>query len=206
MAAITEQPVSSSISREVGSVSSAQREALLGQRAVAVWLTGLSGSGKSTLAKALEARLVQLGRACYVLDGDNLRHGLCRDLGFSHQDRSENIRRAAEVTRLMNDAGLIVVNAFISPYRDDRESARRIVGDERFIEVHLSADLATCERRDPKGLYRKARAGKLPEFTGISAPYEAPERPELVLDTSRLEVEACIERLLGAVRDKAGMR
>jgi adenylyl-sulfate kinase len=190
------------IRSEAGSVTSTQRETLLGQRAATVWFTGLSGSGKSTLAQALDARLVQLGRACYVLDGDNLRHGLTRDLGFSHADRSENIRRAAEVARLMNDAGLIVVSAFISPYRDDRENARRIVGSDRFVEVHLSTDLATCERRDPKGLYRKARAGKLPEFTGIDAPYEAPEHPELALDTSQLDVEACIDRLLGTLRGR----
>jgi bifunctional enzyme CysN/CysC len=192
-------PVSGSIAPEVGHVTPAQREALLGQRAVTVWLTGLSGSGKSTLAKALERRLMELGRPCYVLDGDNLRAGLNRDLGFSPEDRTENIRRAAEVARLMNDAGLVVVTAFISPYAEDRERARAIVGAERFLEVHLAADLATCERRDPKGLYRKARSGALPEFTGVSAPYEAPQSPDMSLDTGVLSVEAAVALLVERV-------
>lgn len=177
-------------------VTQAQRAAALGQLAATVWLTGLSGSGKSTIATELEKQLISRGRFCYMLDGDNVRTGINRDLGFGHEDRSENIRRIAEVARLMNDAGLIVVTAFISPYREDRAMAREIIGSERFVEVHLDASLEVCERRDPKGLYRKARKGEIPDFTGISAPYEAPERPEIVLGTGASTVEACIEALL----------
>ena len=190
-------PKSGSIRPEVGLVSRERREALLRQRGTTIWLTGLSGSGKSTLAKALEVKLVEAGHPCSVLDGDNLRHGLNRDLGFSPEDRSENIRRVAEVARLMNDAGLIVVTAFISPYAKDREMSREIIGEDRFAEVHLSTSIEVCESRDPKGLYRKARAGALPEFTGISAPYEAPASPRLALDTGVLSVEESVARLLG---------
>jgi adenylyl-sulfate kinase len=205
-AAADTQPISHDINWEPGQVAAAQRKNLLGQEPVTVWLTGLSGSGKSTLAQALEARLVALGRACYRLDGDNLRHGLNRDLGFSPEDRRENIRRAAEVARLMNDAGLIVVTAFISPYRDDRAKARRIIGEERFVEVYLSTDLATCEKRDAKGLYAKARRGEIPEFTGINAPYETPTAPELVLDTAALTIDAAAGRLLDEARRRAAPR
>jgi bifunctional enzyme CysN/CysC len=177
-------------------VTEVERSAILGQRSVTVWLTGLSGSGKSTIATELEKRLIEMGRASYMLDGDNVRTGINRDLGFGPDDRRENIRRIAEVARLMNDAGLITVTAFISPYRADRDMARQIIGPERFVEVHLGASLEVCERRDPKGLYRKARAGEIPEFTGISAPYEAPEQPAVRLDTGALTLEACVERLL----------
>ena len=193
-----EAPESENIRAEIGQVSASERAARLGRRPVTVWLTGLSGSGKSTLAKALERRFFDAGRSAFVLDGDNLRFGLNRDLGFSPEDRRENIRRAAEVARLMNDAGLTVITAFISPYREDRAGARAIVGNDRFIEVHLSADLAECERRDPKGLYRKARAGELPDFTGVSAPYEAPLAPELTLDTAVIGIEECVDRLVKA--------
>ncbi|SDO51970.1 adenylyl-sulfate kinase [Pseudomonas jinjuensis] len=180
-------------------VTSHHRQVLLGQKPATVWLTGLSGSGKSTLAFALEKALMERGRLAYVLDGDNVRHGLCRDLGFSSTDRSENIRRIAEVAHLLNDAGLIVVSSFISPYREDREMARRIIGAGRFLEVHVSTPLATCEQRDPKGLYRKARAGDLPDFTGISAPYEAPLAATLRLDTGELSLDQCLSRLLAAL-------
>ncbi|MNN29381.1 Adenylyl-sulfate kinase [compost metagenome] len=172
------------------------REKFLGQKPVTVWLTGLSGSGKSTLAFALEKALLDRHKLAYTLDGDNIRHGLCRDLGFSANDRSENIRRIAEVAHLMNDAGLIVISSFISPYREDREMACNVIGRERFIEVHVSTPLEACEQRDPKGLYRKARAGELPDFTGISAPYEAPHSAALHLDTSQLSVEDCLAPLL----------
>ena len=184
------------ITWEEGKVRPDERARLLGQEPVTIWLTGLSGSGKSTIARELERRLIDAGRACFVLDGDNLRHGLNRDLGFSAEDRRENIRRVAEVARLMNEAGLIVVTAFISPYREDRAAARRIVGPNRFIEAHLATDLATCERRDPKGLYAKARRDEIPEFTGVSAPYEAPEAPDVVLDTATDDLEVCVARLL----------
>lgn len=182
-----------------GKVSRAERSGKLGQEAATIWLTGLSASGKSTLAFELERRLLDMGKVAYVLDGDNVRHGLSRDLGFSPDDRTENIRRIAEVARLFNDAGMVLITAFISPYRADRDMAREIIGAARFIETHLAADIAACEARDPKGLYRKARAGKLPEFTGISAPYEAPLAPEVVLDTGVLSIEESIERLVQAV-------
>lgn len=179
-----------------GKVTPAERERLLRQRAATVWLTGLSGAGKSTLAFELERRLLDRGRACYVLDGDNVRHGLNRDLGFTPADRHENIRRVAEVAHLMNDAGLLVITSFISPYRADRELARQVIGAERFLEVWVQTDLATCEQRDPKGLYAKARAGQLAEFTGISAPYEAPEHAPLAVNTSGRPVDACVDELL----------
>lgn len=177
-------------------VSAADRARLLKQRPVTIWLTGLSGAGKSTLAFALEHRLVELGRACFVLDGDNVRHGLNRDLGFSPADRAENIRRIAEVAKLMNQAGLIVISAFISPYREDREIARQIIGQENFREIHVSTSLQVCEQRDPKGLYKRARAGNIPEFTGITAPYETPLHPALALDTASMGVASCVDALL----------
>jgi adenylyl-sulfate kinase len=199
-------PVSHDIRWEPGDVAVAQRASMLGQEPVTLWLTGLSGSGKSTLAQAVERRLVELGRPCYRLDGDNLRHGLNRDLGFSPADRHENIRRVAEVARLMNDAGLIVITAFISPYLHDRAMARQIIGAERFVEVYLCTDLATCERRDPKGLYAKARRGEITEFTGINAPYEVPTAAEVVMDTGSLTVEEAAARLLGEARRHAELR
>lgn len=179
-----------------GNICPAQRQQLLAQRPLTIWLTGLSGSGKSTLAAALERQLWQRQHACYVLDGDNVRHGLNNDLGFSPADRKENIRRIAEVARLMNDAGLIVITAFISPYREDRASARAIIGAAFFREIYVSTPLTICEQRDPKGLYQKARQGQLAEFTGISAPYEAPQQADLTIDTSSGTSDACVERLL----------
>jgi len=182
-----------------GRITSAERSSLLGQHPVTIWMTGLSGAGKSTLAFALEARLNQHRYASMVLDGDNVRHGLCRDLGFSEGDRRENIRRVAEVAHLMNEAGLIVIAALISPYDSDRRMAAEIVGKERFHEVHLSADLEICERRDPKGMYRRARSGEITSFTGISAPYETPDNPSLRLDTGALSIEQCVDRLQGSI-------
>lgn len=176
---------------------------MLGQLPMTVWLTGLSAAGKSTLAFALERELVSNGRACYVLDGDNVRHGLNRNLGFSLEDRAENIRRIAEVARLMNDAGLIVVTAFISPFRADRVAAREIIGPESFREVYVSTSLAICESRDPKGLYRRARAGTVAEFTGISSPYEPPEQPDLTIDASRLSLEVILPQLVALVERRS---
>ena len=196
----TAAPRSANISREEGRVSADDREKLLGQRAVTIWLTGLSGSGKSSIAKELERRLYEAGRHAYVLDGDNLRLGLNRDLSFSKAERTENIRRAAEVARLFNDAGTIVLVPVISPFKDDREHARRIIGEERFCDVHVSTPLEVCEARDAKGLYRKARAGEIEEFTGISSPYEPPERPFLCLNTMGRTVDDCVEELLARVR------
>lgn len=179
-----------------GNVADTERARLLRQRPATVWLTGLSGAGKSTIAFELERCLISRGQLVYVLDGDNMRHGLNRDLGFSATDRKENIRRVAEVARLFNDAGLMVIAAFISPYRDDRIMAREIVGDGRFVETHLCAGLGVCEERDPKGLYKKARAGAIAEFTGVTAPYEVPESPELCIDTGRLTVAESVSRIL----------
>ena len=160
-----------------------------------VWLTGLSGAGKSSIADALARQLKAQGRTVALLDGDQLRHGLNRDLGFTPEDRHENIRRAAEVARLMNAAGLTVIAAFISPYRADRAMAADIIGAAHFIEVHVSTPLAECEARDPKGLYAKARAGQIAQFTGVSAPYEAPLSPALSLDTGTLSLDESVERL-----------
>lgn len=177
-------------------IGAAEREARFGQRGCVLWFTGLSGAGKSTLATALEVALVRQGRFAYVLDGDNVRHGLNRDLGFSASDRVENIRRVGEVAALFANAGVIALTAFISPYRREREAVRQAVGRERFVEILVAASLEVCEARDPKGLYRKARAGEIAEFTGISAPYETPEHPELVIDTGRLSVEESVGELL----------
>jgi adenylylsulfate kinase len=160
------------------------------------WLTGLSGAGKTTLARALEASLRARGGMVAVLDGDAVRTGLCRDLGFSAADRRENIRRVAEVAKLMNGAGLTVVCALVSPLRADRELARTVIGTDRFIEVHVATPLAVCEARDPKGLYKSARAGLLAQFTGVSAPYEEPAAPALVLDMGMLEIDEAVGRLL----------
>ena len=172
-----------------------QRGLLAGQQGATLWLTGLSGAGKSTLAYALERRLLAEGHLSCVLDGDNMRHHLNGDLGFSPRDRQENIRRSAVVARLMNDAGMMVICAFISPLRSDREMARQIIGSDNFIEAYISTPGALCEERDPKGLYKKARAGLIPAFTGVSAPYEAPLAPALMLDTGLLSREQACERL-----------
>jgi len=187
-----------------GQVSPEERSRHLKQRPVTVWLTGLSGAGKSTVACALERRLLDMGHTSYVLDGDNVRHGLNGDLGFSPADRSENIRRIAEVARLMNDAGLIVITAFISPYRQDRELARRVVGPAAFLEVYVNTPIEVCEKRDPKGMYDKARKGELPGFTGVSAPYEEPEQPELCIDTTGYGVDECVDQLLGLLGEFLG--
>lgn len=173
----------------------------LGQRPAVVWFTGLSGAGKSTLANALESALVERGIHTYLLDGDNVRHGLNRDLGFSDGDRVENIRRVAEVARLMVDAGLVVVAAFISPFRADRAMARELFAPGEFVEVYVDTPIETCEQRDPKGLYRKARSGEIARFTGIDSPYEVPEAPELRVDTRGRDVAQCVSELLeGLVR------
>ncbi|MGD8108472.1 adenylyl-sulfate kinase [Pantoea sp. FN0302] len=167
-------------------VTRADRQQQHGHQGVVLWFTGLSGSGKSTVAGALEQALHQLGVSTYLLDGDNVRHGLCRDLGFSDADRKENIRRVGEVARLMVDAGLVVLTAFISPHRAERQMVREMLGAGEFIEVFVDTPLAICEARDPKGLYKKARAGELRNFTGIDSVYEAPEQPEIHLDGEQL--------------------
>ncbi len=205
-------PDSRNIVRQHGKVDSARREGLFGQRGCIVWLTGLSGSGKSTIAYALEERLVRDGHATYVLDGDNLRHGLNGDLGFSAEDRVENIRRVGEVAMLFADAGLITVSAFISPYRSGRDRLREAAGPGRFVEVYVNTPIEVCQHRDPKGLYAKAHAGEIKDFTGVSAPYEVPESPELVLNTQDKTVDECVDVVLsyltqaGVVIGQAGSR
>jgi adenylylsulfate kinase len=187
---------SHNLTRHAGAVSRSDRERLLGQRGAVVWFTGLSGSGKSTVAHALEQRLLAAGRLAYVLDGDNVRHGLCADLGFAAADRTENIRRIGHVAALFADAGVLVLTSFISPYRADRARVREIVGD-RFVEVFVDAPLDVCEARDPKGLYRRARAGEIAEFTGVTAPYEPPERPDLHLRTGSSTLDESVAAVHG---------
>lgn len=171
------------------------REQQMGQNACTIWMSGLSGAGKSTIANALEKRLYAMGKKTMLLDGDNVRMGLNSNLGFSDEDRIENIRRIAEVAKLMNDAGLIVITAFISPYRQDRRDAKKIIG-EGFREVYVSTSIAECEKRDVKGLYKAAREGKIAYFTGITSPYEVPEHPDVAVDTAEMDVEACVDHIL----------
>jgi adenylylsulfate kinase len=190
------------ITWHAGHIGRADRERMLGQRGATVWLTGLSGSGKSTIAVAAEAELVKRGKLAYVLDGDNVRHGLNKNLGFSPADRTENIRRIGEVAKLFTDCGVLVFTSFISPYRADRDQVRALFQPGDFIEVYVAADVATCEGRDPKGLYKKARAGQIPDFTGISAPYEEPVTPELVLETGKQTLEQSVRALLGHLEQR----
>lgn len=187
-------------------VTRSRRELLNGHKGVAVWFTGLSGAGKSTLAHAVEEQLHQMGCRTYVLDGDNVRHGLCGDLGFSDAERSENIRRIGEVAKLSIDAGIVVLTAFISPFRSDRDRVRELMADGDFLEVHCDCSVDVCETRDVKGLYQKARAGIVKDFTGISSPYEAPERPELRVDTAHLSLEDSVAQVLAMLRARGVIR
>ncbi|HNQ23729.1 MAG TPA: adenylyl-sulfate kinase [Phycisphaerae bacterium] len=186
-----------------GHVKREEREKLLKQKGCLIWMTGLSGSGKSTFAYTLEHTLMQRGHLCYVLDGDNIRHGLNKNLGFSAEDREENIRRIGEVAKLFADAGLITVTAFISPYRKDRDRNRELLGPGNFFEVFCDTPIEVCEQRDPKGLYKKARAGELKGFTGVDDPYEAPLQSELVLDASKVTPQEAVVRLIEML-EKAG--
>jgi len=179
-----------------GELAPDARERLLGHRPACLWLTGLSGSGKSTLARRIERKLVERSVNAYVLDGDNVRHGLNGDLGFSPEERVENVRRVGEVARLFVDAGTLVLAAFISPYAADRARVRALFEPDTFVEVHLSTPIEACEARDPKGLYQRARAGEIPSFTGISAPYEAPKSPEIRVDTSAAALDECAEEVI----------
>ena len=172
------------------------REKLNGHKSAILWFTGLSGAGKSTLALAVEDHLHKIGIRTFVLDGDNIRQGLCKDLGFTDADRTENIRRIGEVSKLMLDAGVVVMTAFISPFRKDRQLVRDLVKKGDFIEIYCQAPLSVCEERDPKGLYKKARAGQIPEFTGISSPYEAPENPELIIRSGEKPISACTNEII----------
>ena len=185
-------------------VTAEDREKLLNQKGCVIWFTGLSGSGKSTLANAVEQLLHQQRHHTYVLDGDNVRHGLNKNLGFSPEDREENIRRVGEVAKLFADAGTIVMTAFISPYRADRDQARALIADGRFVEVFVDCPLEVCEKRDTKGLYKKARAGEIKEFTGISAPYEPPLNPEVTINSAELSIEECAEAVV-SVLVKSGL-
>lgn len=182
-------------------VARADREKLNGHKAAVIWYTGLSGSGKSTLALAVEKALHDRGCRTIVLDGDNIRHGLNKNLGFSPEDREENIRRIGEVAKLFVEAGMVVMTAFISPYRADRDKARALVPDD-FVEVYVKADLDVCEERDPKGLYKKARAGEIKQFTGISAPYEEPLNAEVEVDTGKASLEDCVQRVLEVLQQR----
>jgi adenylylsulfate kinase len=186
-----------------GAVTRADREQRNGHKGCCVWLTGLSGSGKSTIAVALEKRLWDRGVRSFILDGDNIRHGLNKNLGFSPEDRTENIRRIGEVAKLFTQAGMVAITAFISPYRADRDQVRGLLAPEDFIEVHVDCPLTVCEERDVKGLYQKARAGTIPEFTGISAPYEAPLSAELTLRTDRLSVDDSAGQILAFLAQRA---
>ncbi len=191
--------ISSKSTNIVWHQASVDREVIAQKRdhqSAILWFTGLSGSGKSTLANAVNAALFDRGLSTYVLDGDNIRHGLCKDLGFSDSDREENIRRIGEVAKLFLDAGIIVLTAFVSPFRSDRAKARNLVEGKDFIEIYCSANLKTCETRDTKGLYAKARSGQINDFTGISSPYEEPKNPELDINTGQLTLEECVQIII----------
>jgi len=183
-------------------VTKANHRELNGHKSAILWFTGLSGSGKSVISTALEAALYKQGIHTYRLDGDNVRHGLNKNLGFSPEDRTENIRRIGEVSKLMVDAGLFTLTAFISPYHNDRDHVRKLVEADEFIEIYVQASLETCEERDPKGLYKKARLGDIKGFTGIDAPYEEPRDPEITLDTKRLSIEESVEVILTYLKEK----
>ncbi len=187
-------------------VTRARRAQMSGHGSVILWFTGLSGAGKSTLAHAVEERLHQLGCRTFVLDGDNVRHGLCADLGFSAADRAENIRRIGEMSKLFIEAGVITLTAFISPFRNDRKRVRALVAPGDFIEIYCRCALDVCEQRDVKGLYKRARAGEIQEFTGISAPYEEPENPELVVETDRMPLEVCTDRVMAFLQERGIVR
>ncbi|MCG1146201.1 adenylyl-sulfate kinase [Staphylococcus epidermidis] len=182
-------------------VTKKQRQHRNGHKSAVIWFTGLSGSGKSTVSVALEKELFNEGKQTYRLDGDNVRHGLNKNLGFSPEDRSENIRRIGEVAKLMVEAGALTVTAFISPYKEDREGVRALLEDNEFIEVYTKCSVEECEKRDPKGLYKKARSGEIPEFTGISAPYQAPENPEITIDTEHDTIEQSVEQIIRYLKE-----
>lgn len=194
------QPAPTNIIWHRATVTRARREALNGHRGAILWFTGLSGAGKSTLAHAVEEQLHQRGYRTFVLDGDNVRHGLCKDLGFTPEDRVENIRRIGEMAKLFIEAGIIVLTAFISPFRAERERVRSLVEQGDFIEIHCDSPLEVCESRDVKGLYKKARAGLIPDFTGISSPYETPQNPELIVNTGTTDLNSCVRQVISELK------
>ena len=196
------QQVATNITWHDHSVSSDDRKKLKGHKGAVLWFTGLSACGKSTIANTVDHMLHSLGKHTYLLDGDNVRHGLNKNLGFSAEDRTENIRRIGEVAKLFADAGHLVLTAFISPYRADRDAVRELLGEGEFVEVFVDASLETCEKRDPKGLYKKARAGEIKGFTGIDDPYEAPEKPELVLDSDSKGIDELAQEVVNFLDEK----
>lgn len=198
-----EQNKSSNVVWHQATVTSERRKQLNGHRSVMLWFTGLSGAGKSTLAHAVEESLYQHGCRTFTFDGDNVRHGLCSDLGFSAEDRIENIRRVGEMGKLFLEAGVIALTAFISPFRSDREKVRSLVPHGEFLEIYCRCSLDMCEERDVKGLYKRARAGEIKNFTGISSPYEEPENPELIVDTGSLPLEECVAQVINLLRERA---
>tara|TARA_Y100000588_G_scaffold391865_1_gene501800 strand:+ start:1020 stop:1874 length:855 start_codon:yes stop_codon:yes gene_type:complete len=200
------EKVSENIIRQDFKINREKREGLLNQRPVLVWFTGLSGSGKSTMSNLLENELHESGYKTYALDGDNIRQGLCNDLAFTDEDRIENIRRIGEVSKLFLDAGVVVLSSFVSPFKEDRESVKNLVGADRFIEVFVDCPLEVCESRDVKGLYKKAREGKIKNFTGIDSPFEAPNNPEVVLKTAEEEPQYSLQKLLNIVEPKISLR
>ena len=185
-----------------GKITKEDRVTLLNQKGTTIWLTGLSGSGKSTIAVELEHALIENKHQAYILDGDNIRHGLNKNLGFSPEDRTENIRRIGEVAKLFTEANIITIAAFVSPYREDRDNVRKLLGHGEFVEIYVNCSLEVCETRDTKGLYKKARAGEVKDFTGISAPYEEPLNPELTIDSSTLSVEESAREILNYLEEK----
>lgn len=203
---MSDEVKSTNITWHQADITREDRERQNGHRAVTLWFTGLSGSGKSTLAHAVENALFERGCRTYVLDGDNIRHGLNKNLGFSPEDREENIRRIGEVAKLFNDAGVIALTAFISPYRADRDKARAIAAEGSFMEIYVACDLSVCEERDPKGLYKKARAGEIKEFTGISAPYEEPTAAELIVDTGKETLEESTAKVLAMLQERGVLK
>lgn len=203
---MSQEPKSQNITKVIPAVTREEREKMLGHKGVTVWFTGLSGSGKSAVALCVDQVLTERGVACTILDGDNVRHGLNSDLGFSPEDRNENIRRIGEVAKLFTQAGIINLTAFISPYRDDRDRNRKIQEEGDFVEIFVDAPLSVCEERDPKGLYKKARAGIIPEFTGISAPYESPVNAELILNTGEEPVEDSAARVVAYLEERKYMK
>ena len=195
-------PKSKNLTWHHGKLTVEQRQEALGQKGAVIWFTGLSASGKSTVAREVELALVENGLYSYVLDGDNIRHGLNSNLAFSPDDRKENIRRIGEVAKLFCESNVVTLTAFISPYKADRDLARKLVPAGQFFEIYCAASVEECEKRDPKGLYKKARAGEIPEFTGISAPYEAPDKPELVLHTGKETLEESTQKVLQLLQEK----
>jgi len=194
--------VSENITWHSATVSRADREKMNSHKSAILWFTGLSGSGKSSLSHAVEDRLFKLGCRTYVLDGDNVRHGLCKDLSFSDADRKENIRRIGEVSKLFTESGVLTLTAFISPFRSDRAAVRELVNDGDFIEIYCKCDLSVCEERDVKGLYKKARAGEIAEFTGINSPYEEPVKPEITVDTAAQTINESVDQVINALAER----